>query len=163
MSKILERGVGRYADRIAELGLDLPRPTVSPHATILGYKMAGGWLYVSGQIPQWAGDYQYIGKVGADFTIAQGQEAARLCALNVLACAHVALNGELDRIQELVKVTGYVNATPDLTDVHSVVNGASQLFIDVFGECGRHARTAVGAAVMPFGVALEIEAVFLVR
>ncbi|HEX5689499.1 MAG TPA: RidA family protein, partial [Roseiflexaceae bacterium] len=91
------------------------------------------------------------------------QAAARLCAINVLACAHEALGGDLDRVIKLVKVTGYVNCTPDFIEVPLVVNGASELFIDVFGQAGRHARTAVGASVMPFGVAVEIEATFYVR
>jgi enamine deaminase RidA (YjgF/YER057c/UK114 family) len=163
MSKILTPGHGSIAARLRELAVDLPQPTVSPLANIEGFVLAGNWLYVSGQIPQWAGEYRYIGKVGDTFGEAEGYQAARLCAINVLSCAHVALEGNLDRLGKLVKVTGYVNATPDLTNVHRVVNGASDFFIDVLGERGRHARTAVGATVMPFGVAVEIEAVFFVN
>ncbi|MGE0737419.1 MAG: RidA family protein [Alphaproteobacteria bacterium] len=158
-----QRYAGAVGKRLAELGIELPKPTVSPLAKIEGYSKAGEWVYVSGQIPQWSGDWQYIGKVGRELDLKQGQAAARLCAINVLACAHEALGGDLDRVIKLVKVTGYVNCTPDFIEVPLVVNGASELFIDVFGQAGRHARTAVGASVMPFGVAVEIEATFYVR
>lgn len=158
MSDTLTLGQDRYSRRIAELGLQLPRPVISPTAKIEGYSLAGEWLHVSGQVPQWAGDFRFIGKVGEQFTIETGQQAAHLCALNVLSWAHIALQGDLGRIKKLVRVKGYVSATPDLADVHQVVNGASQLFLDVLGDQGRHARTAIGVAVMPFNVAVEVEA-----
>ena len=102
---------------------------------------------------------QFVGKVGEDFTIEQGREAARLSALNVLAQASDALDGDLDRIVQIAKVSGFVNCAPDVTEVAAVVNGASELFLEIFGERGAHARIAVGATTMPIGVAVEIEAI----
>ena len=105
----------------------------------------------------------FIGKVGREFTVEQGAEAARMCALNVIAHAKAALDGDLDRIVKLAKLKGYVNATPDLTEVAAVVNGASDLMVEIFGEAGAHARTVAGVTVMPFGVAIEVEADFLIE
>jgi enamine deaminase RidA (YjgF/YER057c/UK114 family) len=114
-------------------------------------------------VPQWNGDMPFIGKVGLDFTVEQGAQAARLCALNVVAHARAALDGDLDRIVKVAKLKGYVNATPDLAEVAAVVNGASDLMIEVFGEAGAHARTVAGVVVMPFNVAIEVEADFLIE
>ena len=102
-----------------------------------------------------------IGKVGREFSLEDGQKAARTSALMVLACAQEAL-GDLDRVKEIVRVKGYINVDPEFTDVSAVLNGASELFIDLFGDPGRHSRTAIGVASMPFGVAIEVEAVFQV-
>ncbi len=110
-------------------------------------------------IPQWEGDLPFVGKIGREFTVDEGREAARLAALNVIAHARAALDGDLDRIAQIAKVSGFVNCTPDVTEIGNVVNGASELFIQVFGEQGEHSRIAVGAVSMPLGVAVEIEAV----
>jgi enamine deaminase RidA (YjgF/YER057c/UK114 family) len=110
--------------------------------------------------PQWNGELRFIGKLGREFTLAEGQEAARLCTLNVLAQARDALEGDLSRISRVVNIKGYVNALPEFTAIPDVVNGASELLIDIFGDAGYHTRTAMGAAVMPFDVALEVEAIF---
>jgi enamine deaminase RidA (YjgF/YER057c/UK114 family) len=110
-------------------------------------------------IPQWEGDVRFVGKVGTDYSIEEGREAARLSALNVLAQASAALDGNLDRIIQIAKVSGFVNCAPHITEVAAVVNGASELFLDIFGERGAHARIAVGATTMPIGVAVEIEAI----
>jgi enamine deaminase RidA (YjgF/YER057c/UK114 family) len=117
-------------------------------------------LFVSGMTPQWNGELRFIGKLGREFTLAEGQEAARLCTLNVLAQARDALEGDLSRISRVVNIKGYVNALPEFTAIPDVVNGASELLIDIFGDAGYHTRTAMGAAVMPFDVALEVEAIF---
>ncbi len=153
---------GRIEQRLSTLGIELPEPQEPRVAKILGFRMANGLLLVSGQIPQWNGERRFIGKLGREFTTDEGREAARLSALNVLAVARRALDGDLDRVDMVMKLKGYVNATPDFTEIPQVVNGASELMIDVFGEAGRHARTAIGAAVMPFDVAIEIEGIFLV-
>ncbi len=153
---------GRIDERLRTLGIELPEPQEPRVAKILGFRMANGLLLVSGQIPQWNGERRFIGKLGREFTTDQGREAARLSALNVLAVARRALDGDLDRVEMVMKLKGYVNATPDFTEIPQVVNGASELMIDIFGEAGHHARTAIGAAVMPFDVAIEIEGIFLV-
>jgi enamine deaminase RidA (YjgF/YER057c/UK114 family) len=114
-------------------------------------------------VPRVDGEISYIGKVGREFTLEQGQEAARVSALCVLGAARAALGGDLDRIEEIVRVKGYINVDPDFTDVSAALNGASELFIDLFGDPGRHSRTAIGVASMPFGVAIEVEAVLQVR
>ena len=149
--------------RLKELGIELPEPQQPRVAKILNTVIANGFLFVSGQITQWNGTRRFLGKVGREFDVAQAQEAARLSALNVRAQARHALDGDLDRIERVVKLKGYINCTPDFTEISEVVNGASELIIDVFGEAGRHARTAIGVASMPFGVAIEVEAVLQVR
>lgn len=154
---------GIVEERLRELGITLPEARAPRVAKILGANLAGNILYVSGQVPQWNGEVRFIGKVGADFTVEEGKEAARLSALNVLAHAKAALGGDLDRIAQVARIKGYVNATDDLTMVAEVVNGASELMVDVFGRDGHHARTVAGVSVMPFGVAIEVEAEFLIH
>ena len=154
---------GNIDARLEELGIELPRPQQPRVAKILNAVIANGFLFVSGQITQWNGERKFLGKVGREFDLAQAQAAARLSALNVLAQARHALDGDLDRIERVVKLKGYINCTPDFTEISEVVNGASELMIEVFGEAGHHARTAIGAAVMPFDVAIEVEARFLLR
>ena len=153
---------GRIAQRLAELGIELPVPQQAKVAKILNHKMSGKLLFISGQVPRVNGEIGFIGKVGREFTLEQGQEAARVSALNVLAQAGAALDGDLDRIEEVVRIKGYINLDPEFTDVSAVLNGASELFIELFGDPGRHARTAIGVASMPFGVAIEVEAIFQV-
>jgi enamine deaminase RidA (YjgF/YER057c/UK114 family) len=132
-------------------------------AKIEGSVRWGDLLFVSGAVPKWNGEVRFVGKVGRELQLAEAQAAARLSALNMLAQAKLALEGDLDRIQRVVKLTGFVNAVPSFTDIPHVVNGASELFLELFGEAGRHARTAVGVAVMPFDVAIEVEGIFAVK
>ena len=162
---------GRIDARLRELGIELPEARAPKVARIKGANIAGPFLFVSGQVPQWNGEMPFIGKVGREFTVEQGAEAARLCALNVIAHARAALDGDLDRIVKLAKLKGYVNATPDVAEVAAVVNGASDLMVEIFGDAGRHTRSAIGAhartvagvTVMPFDVAIEVEADFLIE
>ena len=154
---------GKIEARLRELGIELPEAREPKVAKIKGTNIAGPFLFVSGQVPQWNGEMPYIGKVGRDFSIEEGQAAARMSALNVIAHAKKAL-GDLDRVVKVAKLKGYVNATDDLVDVAAVVNGASELMVEIFGqEIGAHARTVAGVTVMPFGVAIEIEADFLIE
>ena len=154
---------GKIEARLRELGIELPEAREPKVAKIKGTNIAGPFLFVSGQVPQWNGEMPYIGKVGREFTIEQGQAAARMSALNVIAHVRKAL-GDLDRVVKVAKLKGYVNATDDLAEVAAVVNGASEVTIEVFGqEIGAHARTVAGVTVMPFGVAIEIEADFLIE
>lgn len=153
---------GRIDARLAEMGIELPTPAAPKVAKILNYKFAGDLLFVSGQVPRVDGKIEFIGKVGREFSLEEGQQAARVSAICVLGCAKAALGGDLDRIREVTRLKGYINVDPEFTDVSAVLNGASELFIELFGDPGRHARTAIGVASMPFGVAIEVEGIFQV-
>lgn len=148
--------------RMADLGITLPEAHPPLAAKIQPWARWGELLFISGAVPKLDGKPQFIGKVGREFGLAEGQAAARLSALNMLAHAKTALGGDLDAIRRILKINGFVNATPDFTEIPQVVNGASELFIDLFGEAGQHARTAVGVSVMPFDVAIEVEGIFVV-
>ena len=153
---------GKTEEKLSEMGIALPGTASPTVAKIRNWKMAGDLLFVSGQVPRVDGEVSFVGKVGREFSLEEGREAARASALMVLACAKEAL-GDLDRIKEVVKIKGYVNVDPEFTAVPHVLNAASELFNELFGECGRHARTAIGVASMPLGVAIEVEAVFQVE
>ncbi len=153
---------GRIEARLAALGIVLPAP-VNPAGNYVGDVVTGNLVFTAGQIPVENGERKFIGKLGGDMTVEQGQQAARLCALNVLVRLKAACGGDLDRIARIVKVVGFVNATPDFGDHPKVINGASDFFVEVFGEAGRHARSAVGMGSLPFGVAVEVEAVAEIR
>jgi enamine deaminase RidA (YjgF/YER057c/UK114 family) len=153
---------GTIDARLREQGIELPRPS-TPGAEYVPFVRTGDLLFLSGQLCQWNGERRFIGKVGREFGLADGRQAARLCALNLLAQLRVALHGDLDRVANCVRVGGFVNATPDFLDHPKVINGASDLFVAAFGEAGRHARTAVGVASLPYGVAVEVDAVFAIR
>ncbi len=143
--------------RLQQMGLALP-PSAPSRALFLPGKISGNLLFLSGQICEWEGVPRYFGPIAPGFDVAVGQEAARMCALNLLFCARQ-VAGALERIAGVVKLNGYVAATPDYGDGPFVVNGASQLLIDLFGEAGRHARTAVNVASLPAKALVEIEAV----
>lgn len=143
-----------------ELGITLP-DMVAPAANYVPFVRTGPLLFISGQITMGADKtLKHVGIVGKDIDAAEAREAARLCAINVLAVASAALGGNLDRVVRVVKVTGFVNAVPGYAQQPEVVNGASDLFVDVFGDKGRHARAAVGAGSLPRNVAVEVEAIF---
>ena len=148
--------------RLAELGPVIPQAHPPIAAKIEGWARHGDQLFISGAVPKLNGEPQYIGKLGRNFDLAQGWAAARLSALCMLAQAKQALAGDLNRIERILKLNGFVNAMPDFTEIPQVVNGASELFVEIFGDAGRHARPAVGVAVMPFDVAIEIEGTFVV-
>lgn len=147
--------------RLAALGLALPEAP-RPVAAYVPAVTAGGFLYTAGQIPFQEGQVVYKGKVGADLTPEEGAAAARLCALNGLAAARAEL-GTLDRVRRVVKVTGYVNSAPGFTGQPAVLNGASELLVQVFGEAGRHARAAVGVSDLPLDAAVEVEMILAVE
>ena len=149
---------GRIDARLTELDIVLPTPQRAVVAKILPYTITGNLLFISGQVPRWEEDVRYKGTIGKDLTVEEGQQAARLCALNVLTHARAALDGDLDRIEQFVKVNGFAVCTDDIEVAH-IVNGASELFIDVFGDAGKHARIAIGVARMPLGVSIEVEAI----
>ncbi len=149
--------MNKIADRLAELGLDIPQP-VAPVANYVPFVVSGRELFISGQISI-APTGLIKGKLGSDMTVDQGAQAARACAVNLIAQMKAALNGDLDRVKRIVKVTGFVNCTPDFIDQPKVINGASDLMVAVFGDAGRHARAAVGAPSLPLGAAVEVDAI----
>jgi enamine deaminase RidA (YjgF/YER057c/UK114 family) len=144
-------------ERLQELGVSLPAPAV-PVAAYVPCVRTGNLVYVSGQVPSVDGKPTHLGHLGDDVDLEAGRAAARTCAVNVLAALKAEL-GELARVRRVVKVTGFVASTPAFTDMPQVVNAASELFGDVFGDAGRHARAAVGVAALPLGVPVEVEAI----
>jgi enamine deaminase RidA (YjgF/YER057c/UK114 family) len=145
--------------RLAELGITLPEPA-APVANYVGYVVTGNLVFISGQVTFGPDGLEYQGKVGAQFTVEDGAAAARLCAINLLAQLKAACGGDLERVRRCVKLGGFVNAVPEFTDHPKVVNGASDLMVEVLGDRGRHARFAVGAGSLPLNVAVEVDAVF---
>ncbi len=144
-----------YEAKLKELGIDLP-PAPRPAGSYVPAVRVGDYIFTSGQVPFVDGELRYKGRVGADLTEVQGYEAARICALNCLGAVKEAA-GSLDGIERIIKVTGYVNSAPGFTGQPGVLNGASDLLGEVFGEAGRHARAAVGVSELPLGAAVEVE------
>ena len=149
------------AAKLAELGLELPK-AAAPVAAYVPVVEQGGMLYVSGQLPFDDGKV-VTGRLGADVDVASGYDAARRCALMLLAQIGNAIDGDWSRIEKFVKLGVFVNSTPDFTDQAKVANGASELLESLFGDVGRHARAAVGVAVLPLGAAVEADAIVAVR
>jgi enamine deaminase RidA (YjgF/YER057c/UK114 family) len=145
--------------RLHEIGIELPE-AAAPAANYVPYVISGNLVFVAGQVTFWNGERKFIGKVGTDFTLEEGQAAARIVGLNIIAQVKAACGGDLDRVQRCVKLGGFVNCPADFTGQPQVINGASDLMVDVFGDKGRHARFAVGANVLPMNIAVEIDAIF---
>lgn len=144
-----------FERRLRELDIILPEPP-APVASYVPFVVSDNLVFTSGQIP----DMKYTGKLGAEISLEMGQAAAQLCAIAVIAQLKAACEGDLERVRRCLKVTVFVNAAPDFTRHPEVANGASDLFVAVFGEAGRHARSAVGASSLPRNVAVEVEAIF---
>jgi enamine deaminase RidA (YjgF/YER057c/UK114 family) len=144
-------------ERLRQLGVSLPTPA-APVAAYVPCVRTGDLVYVSGQVPLVEGKPSHLGRLGDGIGLEDGRAAARTCAINVLAALKAEL-GELSRVRRVVKVTGFVASAPDFTDMPQVVNAASELFGEVFGDAGRHARAAVGVAALPLGVPVEVEAI----
>ncbi|MDJ0894800.1 MAG: RidA family protein [Alphaproteobacteria bacterium] len=145
--------------RLAELGISLPEP-VAPVANYVPYVVTGNLVFISGQVPFVDGKPAVTGKLGAEVSIEDGQRAARICAINVLAVLKSACGGDLDKVRRCVRLGNFVASAPDFSDQPKVANGASDLMVEVFGDAGRHARAAVGSVALPLNVAVEVEAVF---
>ena len=150
---------GDIEAKLSELGIELPE-AASPAANYIPFVVSGKLIFISGQITLLNGEIKYKGRVGVDFTVDEGYQAARLCGLNLLAQAKVAAGGDLNNIARVVKLGGFVNSLPDFTDQPEVINGASDLMVDVFGEPGKHARFAVSAGELPRNVAVEVDGIF---
>jgi enamine deaminase RidA (YjgF/YER057c/UK114 family) len=153
---------GKIDAKLAEIGVTIPTPG-EPAGNYVGFVITGNLVFLAGQVPLENGVRKYVGKLGRDISVEDGQKAARLCALNLLARLKAACKGDLDRVTRCVKLVGFVNATEDFGDQPKVVNGASDLMVEVFGDSGRHARSAIGMGSLPFGVSVEVEAVFEIQ
>lgn len=144
--------------RLTTLGITLP-VAATPAANYVSFVISGNLLYLSGQLPMENGKIAVTGLLGADVELADGQRAAELCAINILAQAKAALDGDLERIVKVIKLNGFIASAPGFTDQHLVMNGASNLIANVLGEAGKHARAAVGMAALPLNAAVEVDAV----
>ena len=153
--------MGKVESKLAELGLVLPE-VVPPLASYVPAVQSGEYVFTSGQLPMVAGKLGLTGKVGAEVTADEAKQQARICALNALAAVKSVI-GDLDRIERVVKVVGFVASAPDFTGQPGVVNGASELLGEVLGEAGVHARSAVGVAVLPLDAPVEVEIQVRVR
>ncbi|MEZ5878037.1 MAG: RidA family protein [Tepidamorphaceae bacterium] len=149
---------GQIEKRLAELGISLPEP-VAPVANYVPFVITGKQIFVSGQVPIVDGKPSFIGTCGSTISTDDAVKAARTCAINLIAQAKAAAGG-LDNIARVVKLVGFVSSAPDFTEQPKVINGASDLMVEVFGDKGRHARSAVGVAALPLGVSVEVEAIF---
>lgn len=152
---------GKIDARLTELGVSLP-DAPAPAANYVPHVRTGNLVFVSGQISQ-GPDGLIKGRLGADMDVAAGAAAAKRCAISLLAQVRAACGGDLDRMVRVIKLTGFVNSTAEFTDQPRVINGCSDFLVEVFGDAGRHSRSAVSAAALPFGVAVEIEGIFEVR
>lgn len=153
--------MSQFEQKLSELGVTLP-PAPAPAANYVPYVVVGDMVHVSGQISKDENGL-IVGKLGADLDVAAGARAARHCAIALLAQVKAACGGDLDRLKRVVKLTGFVNSTADFTEQPQVINGASDLLGEALGDVGKHARAAVSAASLPFGVAVEIDGLFEIR
>lgn len=149
---------GQIDARLAELGITIPE-AAAPVANYVGHVVIGNMVSVSGQVTIENGQLQYIGKLGDSISLDDGYKAARLCAINIIAQLKAACGGDLDRVKRVVRLGGFVNSTPDFKDQPKVINGASDLMVEVFGEKGKHSRAAVSAGALPSGVAVEVDCI----
>ena len=145
-------------NKLKELNIILPEPP-SPVGAYVAFKKIGNLLFISGQLPIDKDGKMIKGKIGKELTLEEGQTASKLCVINILAQAKKAMNGDLNKIKNCIKITGYVNSTDDFTDQPKVINPASETLSAVFGDNGKHARAAVSVNSLPLGAAVEIDAI----
>ena len=150
--------MGDIDKRLGELGITLPAAT-KPVANYVPWVRTGNLIFLSGQVPIENGKVAYTGAVGGAVSMEDGAKAARICAINLISQIKDACGGDLDRVTRIVKLVGFVNATPEFGDHPKVINGASDLMVEVFGDKGRHARSAVASPSLPLGVSVEVEAI----
>lgn len=147
--------------KLASLKITLPIPP-DVVANYVPYAVVENMVIISGQLPMKDGEMAFIGKVGQDLSLEEGQAAARQCAINILTQVKAACEGDMSRVKRCVRLGGFVNCGPNFTDQPKVINGASDLIVEIFGDAGRHARAAVGVNALPLGAAVEVEAIFLI-
>lgn len=151
--------MSQVESKINELGIQLQTPA-APVANYVGFVKSGNQVFISGQLPIKDGQISYIGKVGSEVDLETAQEAAKYCGINILSQLKVACEGNLDRVKRCIKLGIFVNGDPDFTEHPAVANGVSNLIAEVFGDAGKHARAAVGSGSLPFGVSVEVDAIF---
>ena len=149
---------GKIAAKLAELKIELPK-AAAPVANYVPVVITGSHAFLSGQVTAWNGEIKYQGKLGKEFSIEDGQKAARICGLNIIAQLQAAL-GDLDRVKRIVKLGVFVNCEASFSDQPKVANGVSDLMVEIFGDAGKHARAAIGVNVLPLNVAVEVDALF---
>ena len=147
-----------FDENIKNLGLNIP-DLPKALANYVPYKLIGKTIYISGQAPVQNGELIYKGKVGSDISIEEGIEAAKLCVINIIAALKTGLEGDWDKLDSFVKLTGFVNCQDNFTDQPKIINGASDMLVEIFGDQGRHARVAVGSNALPLGIAVEIDSI----
>ena len=147
-----------FEENIKNLGLNIPE-LPKALANYVPYKIVGKTMYISGQAPVRNGELIYKGKVGSDISIEDGIEAARLCVINIIAAVKTGLESDWSKLDSFVKLTGYVNCQDTFTDQPKIINGASDMLVEIFGDQGRHSRVAVGSNALPLGIAVEIDAI----
>tara|TARA_B100000405_G_scaffold196732_1_gene137904 strand:+ start:12 stop:476 length:465 start_codon:yes stop_codon:yes gene_type:complete len=147
-----------FEENIKNLGLNIP-DLPKALANYVPYKIISKTIYISGQAPVQNGELIYKGKVGSDISIEEGIEAAKLCVINIIAALKTGLEGDWDKLDSFVKLTGFVNCQDNFTDQPKIINGASDMLVEIFGDQGRHARVAVGSNALPLGIAVEIDAI----
>lgn len=149
---------GRIDARLAELKIELPQ-AAAPVANYVPFAVTGNQVHTAGQVSRWNGEFLHVGTVGKDVSVEDAYKAARICGLNIIAQVQAAV-GDLDRVRRCVKLNVFVRSDEDFAEQPKVANGASDLMVEVFGDAGRHARSAIGVKQLPFGVSVEIDAVF---
>lgn len=159
---IFAQGSNSVDNRLAELGIELP-PVAAPVANYVAYQVAGNLVYIAGQIPFLNGELMYPGKVPTDVSVEQAKAAARQCGINMLAALKAACDDDLDRVKQCVRVQGFVSSEDDFTAQPSVVNGTSDLMVEVFGDAGRHTRLALGANTLPLDSCVEVSGIFYIE
>ena len=147
-----------FDENIKNLGLNIP-DLPKALANYVPFKIIGKTIYISGQAPVHNGELIYKGKVGSDISIEEGIEAAKLCVINIIAALKTGLEGDWDKLDSFIKLTGYVNCQDNFTEQPKIINGASDMLVEIFGNQGRHARVAVGSNALPLGIAVEIDAI----
>lgn len=148
--------------KLKDMGIELPQATL-PAANYVPVTISGNMLIVSGQLPMKDGKPQFVGKVGREISIEEGMECAKLCGIHILSQTKLALGGDLDRISRLLRLGVFVNSPDEFTDHPKVANGVSNFMVELLGDAGKHARAAVGMSGLPFGVAVEVEALFEIK
>ena len=151
-----------FEENIKNLGLNIPE-LPKALANYVPYKIVGKTMYISGQAPVRNGEMIYKGKVGSDITIEEGIEAAKLCVINIIAAVKTGLGGDWSKLDCFVKLTGFVNCQDSFTDQPKIINGASDMLVEIFGDQGRHARVAVGSNALPLGISVEIDAIIQLK
>ncbi len=154
--------MSKIEKKLQSLGINLPTPA-APVANYVGFVKSGNMVFVSGQLPFENGKLSYIGKVGSEISADDAKKAAKLCAIGILAQLKVACNGDLERVAKCVKLGIFVNGDANFKDHPAVANGASDLMVEVLGDAGKHARAAVGSGSLPFGVSVEVDAIFEIK